>query len=104
METSKNDKIADNNITLNEPALAYTYANHASAIATGIGICFDDCGCAECLVREEEDLKITSQKFEKFYAGRPRYTEEEDLCRAITGEELLAGIYKDLEDFFASKK
>ena len=29
---------------------------------------------------------------------------DENLRRAITGEELLAGIYEDLETFFASKQ
>ena len=34
----------------------------------------------------------------------PLGTDEEEIARAITGEELLAGIYSDLETFFADKQ
>jgi len=60
------------------------------------------------------DLAMTEQVFVQrdsvtFIIARANSTEkkylepDDDLSRAITGEELLSGIYEDLEKFFADK-
>jgi hypothetical protein len=51
-------------------------------------------------IRKDDNMFIVTVANE----NRKKYLEpDDDLCRAITGEELLKGINEDLENFFANK-
>ena len=91
----------DTPLTANEPALAYAYAENSRTLATDFDACIDDDDCPDLTERELEAL---SRHFEEISAGRPILSDEEELRRAITGEELKKRIFADLEIFFASKR
>ncbi len=54
-----------------------------------------------CVRRGQNMFRIT---YEPPFKEQAVLQPDEDLRRAITGDELLAGIYDDLETFFASKQ